>query len=174
MKKLLLSAMCAVALTSCNKPAAKTPASATEAPVEFADAKYTEIGKKYVNDLAKGNMEGCSAAFADNAKYYWNNGDSIVGKPAIDKFWKDRRLNVIETLAFENDIWMPIQVNKPQQMEKAGVWLLEWSKVTAKYKGGGKMTQWMHLAYHFNEQGKIDEINHYLDRAPISNAITKK
>jgi hypothetical protein len=23
--------------------------------------------------------------FADNAVYYWNSGDSLVGKPAIDK-----------------------------------------------------------------------------------------
>jgi hypothetical protein len=32
--------------------------------------------------------------FADNAVYYWS-GDSLVGKPAIDK-WRNRRANVLK------------------------------------------------------------------------------
>jgi hypothetical protein len=34
--------------------------------------------------------------FADNAVYYWNSGDSLVGKPAIDKYWRNRRANVLK------------------------------------------------------------------------------
>jgi hypothetical protein len=33
--------------------------------------------------------------FADNAVYY-ECGDSLVGKPAIDKYWRNRRANVLK------------------------------------------------------------------------------
>jgi hypothetical protein len=28
--------------------------------------------------------------------YYWNSGDSLVGKPAIDKYWRNRRANFLK------------------------------------------------------------------------------
>jgi hypothetical protein len=40
-------------------------------------------------------MDAWMAEFADNAVYYWNSGDSLVGKPAIDK-WRNRRANVLK------------------------------------------------------------------------------
>lgn len=49
-----------------------------------------------------------------------------------------------------------------------------WFQVTAKYKGGSSMTQLMHILYHFNENDKIDEVNHVVDRAPIMAAMPKK
>jgi hypothetical protein len=61
--------------------------------VEFADAKYEAL-----DDLTKGDMDAWMAEFADNAVYYWNSGDSLVGKPAIDKYWRNRRANVFETI----------------------------------------------------------------------------
>jgi ketosteroid isomerase-like protein len=70
--------------------------------------------------MAKGDMDAWIANYADDAKYYWNSGDSLIGKPAIDKFWRDRRANVIETLEFKNAIWLPIDVRKPQATEKSG------------------------------------------------------
>ncbi len=112
--------------------------------------------------------------FADNAKYYWNGGDSLIGKPAIDKYWRDRRINVIDSVSFQNDIWLPIKVNTPQQKERTGVWLMGWYQVTAKYKGGSSMTQWMHILYHFDENDKIDEVNHFVDRLPIMAAMKPK
>jgi hypothetical protein len=41
-------------------------------------------------------MDAWMAEFADNAVYYWNSGDSLVGKPAIDKYWRNRRANVLK------------------------------------------------------------------------------
>src|SRR3970040_2788798 len=111
MKKLFLIVLCASLFVGCKKETAAEPATtesavtdstATKAiaPVEFADAKYSEIGKKALDALSKGDMDGWMSNYADNAKYYWNSGDSLVGKPAIDKYWRDRRMNVIETITF--------------------------------------------------------------------------
>jgi hypothetical protein len=179
MKKLFLFVLCASVFVGCKKEIVATPenvppAAETVAPTEFADAKYTEFGKKTLAAMTSGDVDGWTADFAENAKYYWNGGDSLVGKPAIDKYWKDRRMNVIETISFKNDIWLPIKVNKPQQMEKPGVWLMGWYQVTAKYKGGSSMTQWMHILYHFDANDKIDEVNHFVDRVPIMAAMPKK
>jgi ketosteroid isomerase-like protein len=181
MKKLFFIALALLLFLGCKnetpaEPTEPTDAAtpATEQQAEFADGKYTEIGKKAIAALASGDLDAWMDNYADNAKYYWNAGDSLVGKPAIDKFWRERRGNVIETLSFSNDIWMPIQVNKPQQNEQTGVWLLSWYQVTAKYKGGSSMTQWMHILYHFDANDKIDQVEHFVDSEPIRAAMPKK
>ncbi|MGL2963791.1 nuclear transport factor 2 family protein [Flavobacterium sp. RSB2_4_14] len=179
MKKLFLVALCIPFFIGCKKeapaePVAETPAAeTTEQPAEFADAKYTELGKKAIAAMTAGDMDGWTANFSDNAKYYWNGGDSLVGKPAIDKYWRDRRANVIESIAFSNDIWLPVKVNKPQRNESNGVWLLGWYDVTASYKKGKEMSQSMHILYHFDENDKIDQVYHYVDRVPIMAAMPK-
>jgi hypothetical protein len=61
--------------------------------VEFADAKYAERGKT-LDDLTKEIwMHGWLNLLT--MLYYWNSGDSLVGKPAIDK-WRNRRANVLK------------------------------------------------------------------------------
>lgn len=175
--------MCAALWVSCKKettadvtvvPAPTDSDAANPPPAEFADAKYVEIGKKYMADLAKGDTDAMMAIYADNANYYWNYGDSLVGKKAIADFWINRRTNVVETISFKNDIWLPIKVNEPQQkMEKKGNWLLAWYQVTVKYKRGKSMTQWMHMLYHFDDNDKVDEVDQYLDRVPINAAMPK-
>lgn len=180
MKKLFLVALCIPLFIGCKKEApaesaepAKPVAETTEQPSEFADAKYTEVGKKAIAAMTAGDMDGWTANFSENAKYYWNGGDSLVGKPAIDKYWRERRANVIESISFTNDIWLPIKVNKPQKTELPGVWLMGWYQVTAKYKKGKEMSQWMHILYHFDENDKIDQVNHFVDRVPIMAAMPK-
>jgi hypothetical protein len=54
-------------------------------------------------------------SYADNAVYAWNNGDSLTGKAAIGEYWKKRRTEVIETITFTNDIWLPVKVNQPHK-----------------------------------------------------------
>ena len=178
MKKLFLFVLSASLFIGCKKEVTSEPeaASTTEtvAPSEFADAKYAEFGKNALAAMTKGDMDGWTANFADDARYYWNGGDSLIGKPAIDKYWRDRRANVIESISFKNDIWLPIKVNKPQRTESPGIWLMGWYQTTAKYKGGSTMTQWMHILYHFNENDKIDQVNHFVDRVPILAAMAPK
>lgn len=182
MKKVLLLVLCSALWVNCKKaepaeagkPAEPTADAATPPQAEFADAKYTEIGKKYIEALASGDTDAMMSVYTDDAKYYWNSGDSLVGKKAIADFWVDRRKNVIETLSFKNDIWLPVKVNRPQSVEKTGVWLLSWYEVTAKYKGGKSMTQWMHILFHFDDNDKVDQVSQYVDRVPINEALPKK
>ena len=176
MKKLFLLFLSTSLFVSCKNDTASPPptdatASKTAPPVEFIDAKYTEIGKKYLAAMESGDMDSYMSNYADNAKYYWNNGDSLVGKAAIDKFWRNRRDNVIETIKFEQNIWLPIKVNELENVPMTGNWLLSWYKVTAKYKGGKTMTQRMHINFHFDENDKIDMASQYVDRSLIEAAM---
>ena len=180
MKRLFLIVLCASLLVGCKKemdaePSVKDSAG-TEAvaPLEFADAKYSEIGKKALDALSKGDMDAWMSNYSDNAKYYWNRGDSLVGKPAIDKFWRDRRSNVIETITFSKDIWLPIKVNEKGNVPMDGYWLLSWYQVTAKYKGGKTMSQWIHTTFHFDAQDKIDYVTQYVDMSAIDAAMPVK
>lgn len=177
---LIFLSLSALFFTGCSndKPVEEQPPAAaaetTPPPAEFADAKYVEIGKKGVEALSAGDVDGWMSSFADNAVYVWNYGDSLAGKPAITDYWKKRRGEVIESLSFNDAIWLPININQPQSVEQSGVWLLCWYKVTAKYKATGKeMTQWIHADMHFNAEGKIDRFIQYLDRTAIMNAQTK-
>ena len=60
-----------------------------------------------------------------------------------------------------------------ENVKKTGNWLLGWYKTTAKYKGGKSMTQWIHTDFHFDENDKIDEVNQYLDKSAINEAMKK-
>ncbi len=178
MKKVLFAFCCSAIMIACNKPQETTPAEQTpvEPPqAEFADPKYVDIGKQGIAALAAGDVDGWMASFADNARYYWNGGDSLVGKQAITDYWKDRRGNVIDKLEFNNDIWTPLKINKPQRgPDQVGVWLLCWYQVTSTYKNGGTMTQWVHTDLHFDANDKVDVVVQYIDRAPINAAASKK
>ena len=174
-----------VILFSCNneKKNDATPVPATDSTVvnarseipqtEFADAKYSEIGKNTLSKLASGDIAGWMNDFADTAVYVWNNGDSLAGKKAISEYWTKRRTEVIDSLKFSKEIWLPIKVNRPQSVEAPGTWVLGWYMLEAKYKTGKKMVQWMHMDLHFNSADKIDRLIHYLDRAPINAAASK-
>jgi hypothetical protein len=118
-------------------------------------------------------MAGYMASYADNAVYQWNSGDSLAGKPAISEYWTKRRTELIDSLTFSNEIWLPIKVNQPQSVEAPGIWLLGWYQVNAKYKTGKRMGQWMHIDFHFDATDKIDRVIQYVDRVPINAALAK-
>ncbi len=168
---LLTSAVIAI-LWTCNQP---EQGNTNLAPAEFADPKYMQVGKKALDGLADGDIDNFLKDYADNAVFLWNSGDSVAGKPAIYDYWKDRRTNVIDKIAYENDIWLALKVNKPQKgPDRVGVWLLGWFHATITYKSGKSVTQWIHTDYHFDNADKIDRAIMYLDRAPINAAITGK
>lgn len=179
MKKIFLFVLCASVFISCKKKEIaemRAEAALTDTvtkSAEFADSKYAEMGKKGLADLEKGDIDSWMNMYADSAVYVWNSGDSLVGKAAIASYWKNRRMNVIETITFKDAIWLPIMVNKPQSVEAKGVWLLAWYKTTAKYRKGKEMTQWIHTDYHFNSNDKVDRVVQYLDKAAINAALPK-
>jgi hypothetical protein len=169
-------------LAACTQPktdgadaTAGTTADSTNAaaPVEFADQKYMDAGKKMFASMAAKDMDTWITNFTDDAIYRWNNGDSLAGKPAIYEFWSNRFSTVVETVSFGDQIFLPVQVNTPQATERTGTWLLCWFSVDAKYVTGKNMKQWMHMVLHYNENDKIDEAIQYLDNVPIAAAATK-
>ena len=183
MKKSWLGLLGLLAVMACNSGETKTegttekaaaPESKTPPQSEFADAKYTEMGKKGIAALQAGDVDGWGSAFADNAVYIWSSGDSLVGKKAILDYWKNRRGNVIDSLSLINDIWLPIKVNTPQKgPDIPGVWLLSWYQSVVKYKNGKKLVLGIHTVQHYDASDKVDRVIQYLDRAPIVAAGVK-
>jgi|SRR5437773_6037231 len=184
MRKIFVFASGCVILLACNnqqksetdtKMASGTDSSSTKPQSEFADARYKDMGKKMQAQFESGDMDGWMINFADTAIYNWSAGDSLVGKKAIMDYWKNRRTNVIDSIKFTNDIWLPLKVNTPQRgPDVPGVWLLSWYQVNAKYKNGKKLGFWVHSDYHYNKDDKIDRVVQYIDRAPINAALGTK
>jgi hypothetical protein len=181
MRKIFLGISCLLMLAACKNEAEKTTAPTVIAgasnqtqPVEFADQKYVDMGKKAWEQFESGDIDGWGSRFSDNAIYRWSSGDSLAGKAAIVKYWKDRRMKVIDAIDFSKDIWLPIKVNQPQSVETKGIWLLSWYQVKATYKNKESLTFWIHTDMHFNNDNMIDECIQYIDRAPINAALAKK
>ena len=183
MRKLFLGVICSTILFACNnKPAESTTSSSTDSTgkmsqkaTEFADAKYMDVGRNSLALMQSGDIDGWMKSFADTALYLWSSGDSLKGKTAIAAYWKNRRMNVIDSITFMNDIWLPIKINQPQKgPDLPGIWLLGWYQVHTKYKTGKSLTFWVHADWHFNSDDKVDLAIQYLDRAPIMAAAGTK
>ena len=160
--------------TDSTTAASTTPDTKTPPQSEFADPKYTDVGKKSVAALQAGDVDGFTANLADNAVFLWSSGDSLVGKQAITDYWKNRRGNVIDSMTIMNDIWLPVKVNTPQKgPDLPGVWLLSWYQSRVKYKNGKTLVIGIHNVQHFDANDKVDRIVQYLDRAPIIAAGVK-
>jgi hypothetical protein len=180
MKNLILILAVGALLWACSQPKpepeAEAPAAEVKpAPVEIGDVKFIDVSKEALKGLAAGNVDGFLAGLSDDAKFFWNYGDSLVGKAAITNYWKDRRTNVIDTLIISGDVWLVINANEAPRPDLAtGTWVFGWYTATAKYKATGKsMTQGIHQVSHFNESGKVDVMYQYLDRALIQAALKK-
>jgi len=160
--------------TGSNETMVKDASDNKPKQAEFADAKYTNMGKQMMQKFESGDIDSWVNMFADNAVYSWSSGDSLAGKKAIMDYWKSRKMNVIDSIHFSNDIWLPIKVNQPQKgPDMPGNWLLSWYQVNVKYKTGKKLGFWVHTDYHFDASDKIDRAIQYIDMAPIKAATMK-
>jgi hypothetical protein len=178
MKNLWIPLVCVAFMFACAKPEEKPVVVEEPKPtpdLEIAESRYTEVGKKAIAAMSAGDIDGWTADYADNAKYYWSGGDSLIGKPAIIEYWKDRRAKVVDSITFSNDIWMPVKVNRSQRgPDLPGVWLFGWYFTSIKYKNNQKVSMWIHSDMHFDANDKIDMVIQYIDRAPINAALAKK
>lgn len=165
------------AAESTTEPMVKTTTTSTtkQEGAEFADPKYTDMGKAMMKQFSDGDIDAYGQHFAENAVYQWSSGDSLAGKKAIIDYWKNRRANVVQSVAISNDIWLPIKINVPQRGPDApGVWLVGWHQVNATYKNGKTLEFWVHQDMHYDANDKVDRLVMYLDRAPINAAIGAK
>jgi hypothetical protein len=183
MKKFLsLATGCCILLACNNNPSESSTAETkdtlstakqTQVPQsEFADARYTDLGKNALQQLAAGDVNAWLDGYADNAIYRWSSGDSLVGKTAIANYWRDRRSKIIDSMSISNDIWLPLKVNRSQKgPDVPGIWLLGWYQVNVRYKNGKKLQFWVHNDLHYDKNDKIDLAIQYIDRAPINKAL---
>lgn len=175
MKNLAYYAAIAAVLISCNpstEQAADSEGVSMPMPLELAGPMYRDVAKEGLMYLTEKNVDGFIDKFSDNAVYRFNNLDSLSGKESIRAYWEDRMANVIESLEISDDVWLPLKVNQSENVRK-GDWVLNWSRVKATYATGKSMTQLIHTVYHFDIDGKIDQVTQFVDQAPILSALDK-
>lgn len=187
MKKILSIILISATLYACSsgpddqKKKDEAAAAATTDAAKPAEPPATEIGDPSLLESSKAAFEAMhnkdidafAKNYADDVVYRWNNFDSLKGKDAVVKYWKDRFATVLDSISFSNQIWLPVKVNKPQGLVAPGNWIMTWYVTTAKYKNGKSMSQWIHNTMHLNSEGKVDQILQFRDQAPIM-AATKK
>jgi ketosteroid isomerase-like protein len=173
MKKLVLTTAAGALFFACTQPKSEA---VVEAPkkVEFAEERYIDITKQSLTKLAEGDVDAFMNNFADNAVFSWNNGDSIVSKQAITNYWKDRRANAIDTITFKNEAWLAIQANEPPTHLAKGVYVFNWAMFTITYSTGKSVTMFIHNAFHFDNNDKVDRATQFVDRVPIAAALAAK
>ena len=166
-------------LFACNNEQKKGEAAApdanaakTGAPVELIlDSNFVNTTKASMAAFEKKDIEGYTANMADDVKFRWSSGDSLVGKQAVKDYWT-RRFNMVETFNLSNPIFLPIKANESPNggVTAAGKWMLTWYMVHVKYKNNKELYFWVHNAQHYNSADKIDESAQYVDRHPIIEA----
>ncbi|HEY5690621.1 MAG TPA: nuclear transport factor 2 family protein [Cyclobacteriaceae bacterium] len=175
MKNFAFCAVIAAHLISCNQSTEQASDSeniSMPMPLELASPMYRDVAKKCLMDLTEKNVDAFIEKFSDNAVYRFNNLDSLSGKELIRAYWEDRMTNVIERLEINDDVWLPIKVNQSENV-RTGDWVLNWSRVKATYANGKSMTQLVHTVYHFDTEGKIDQVTQFVDQAPIMSALSE-
>lgn len=178
MKKILLGVLVSAFLLSCNNEkkdetkVTETPVSEKKPSTEVLDLSEGETVRQSMDAFAKADIDGMTANFDDNIRYYWSAGDSLSGKQAVADYYKGR-WKLIDSFSITEPIILPIKVNESQsKFVSVGKWVLYWGMVNVKYKNGKSIRFWMHNVNHFNDAGKVDYISQYIDRAPIA-AATK-
>lgn len=180
MKKTFIMAACCCMLLACNEKKEdnkldegnKTdmPADTKKPSMEMLEMSVGDMVKNSFAAFSKADIEGMTANFADSIRYTWSNGDSLIGKKAVQDYWK-KRWEIIDSLQFSEHIVVPMQANEAQsQYAPTGKWILFWTMVNTKYKNSKKLTFWLHSVNHLNDAGKIDFVGNYYDRHPTYEA----
>jgi hypothetical protein len=138
---------------------------------ELLELSMGDPVKKSFAAFAKADVDGMTADYADNIRYTWSGGDSLIGKQAVKDYYNGR-WKLIQSISYSNEIVLPLQVNESQAPAAApnGKWVLYWTMADVTYKNKKNIKFWMHNVNHFNDAGKIDFIGQYLDRNPIMEA----
>ncbi|HNR15809.1 MAG TPA: nuclear transport factor 2 family protein [Chitinophagaceae bacterium] len=181
MKKIFMLAACCFLLFACNNEkkedgkmddGSKTATSADgkKPSMEMLDMSVGDMVKNSYMAFSRADINGMTADYADTVRYTWSNGDSLIGKKAVQEYWK-KRWQIIDSLNFSEHIVVPMQANEPQsKYAPTGKWILYWAMVNVKYKNSKKLTFWLHSVNHMNDAGKIDFVGNYFDRHPIHEA----
>ncbi len=178
MKKIIPVIFAAVFLFACNNETKKSETAATEvkteagkAPVELImDSNLVATAKAAFAGFENKDIDAYTANLADNIMFRWSGGDSLVGKQAVKDYYTGR-FNIIDNIKFSEYIFLPLMANvSPNGLVTTGKWMLSWYRVDVKYKNNNSITFYAHNAQHYNDAGKIDQFNQYIDRHPLMEA----
>ncbi|MEO6539509.1 MAG: nuclear transport factor 2 family protein [Ferruginibacter sp.] len=178
MKKIISGICIAALLFSCNSEEKKAETSATDsktetgkAPVEILnDSSFVASSMAAFRAFENKDVEGYTANMDDNIMFRWSGGDSLAGKAAVKAYYTGR-YNIIDNIKFSDHISLPVMANaSPIATVPTGKWMLSWYRVDVKYKNGKAITFWAHNVQHYNDAGKMDIFNQYMDRHPIIEA----
>jgi len=178
MKKFLFGVFISVFFISCTdkaeeKPTTTETSASTEVKKtgdELLPASEGDMIRTSLAAFTKGDIEGFTANYDDNARLLWSSGDSLVGKKAIQDYYKGR-WKLIDSLSYSDHVIVPLRMAVEQtQYAPLGKWILVWSFAHVKYKNGKKLDFWVHTANHVNDAGKVDLAAQYIDRHPIMEA----
>jgi hypothetical protein len=145
-----------------------------EPPIAIADPKYIEISSDILTSLCKGDLESFIKNYAEEARYRWNYGDSLVGRQAIYDYWKERRTSVIDTITYKNETWLAIKANRPPKHITPGVYVLNWSDFTVTYSNGSSIVMNIHTIFGFDTNDRLISTRQYVDRSLIADALKPK
>jgi len=143
-------------------------------PIDIGDPKYIDISRTILSSLCEGDLEAFIDPYAENARFRWNYGDSLVGRQAIFDYWKERRNSVIDTITFKNETWLSLKANQPPKHIKPGYYVLSWADFTVSYTNGSSLKMNIHTVFRFNEKDQVESTLQYLDRSLIADAIRPK
>ena len=183
MKKILSGLAFSLFLFSCSngekkeaatEPPMTAPATAEAekkpADVELLDMSMAEPVKKGMIAFTNKDVDGMTALYADNVRYTWSSGDSLIGKQAVKDYYSGR-IKLIDSISYSDFIFLPIKANVSQsQYAPTGKWMLDWAFAHVKYKNGKKINFWLHQVNHYNDAGMIDYVGQYIDRGQIAAA----
>ena len=180
MKNVLMLSVVCLFFMACNsdtKEAAATAPAAAEpavaevakkpAPAEILDMSLAAPVKKSLEAFTTGDIDAMTAEYADNVRYGWSSGDSLIGRQAVKAYYTKRRA-LIDSISYSDYIFLPVQVNEAQSAyAPTGKWMLYWTFAHVKYKNGKRLNFWLHQVNHYNDAGKIDLASQYVDRGAI-------
>ena len=166
MKKIIVLLIC-YSLAACNQVK-------DEPPIGIADPKYIDISRDILTSLCKGDIDAFINHYAEEARYRWNYGDSLIGRQAIYDYWKERRTSVIDTITFRNETWLAIKANNPPKHIPPGVYVLNWSDFTVTYTNGSSIQMNIHSVFGFDKNDRLISTRQYLDRSLIADALKPK
>ena len=179
MKKVFFGVFISLFFISCTEKAEEKPASDTSAPTTETKTPATEVLDLSEADgvkagsaaFLKGDIDGMTAGFDDNVRYYFSGGDSLIGKQKVKDYYTGR-WKLIDSVTYSETILLPIRINESQSPQYAtvGKWVLTWNFAHVKYKNGKWIHFWIHTDYHFNDAGKVNTVVHYIDQRPIMEA----
>jgi hypothetical protein len=181
MKKFLFGALISTIFISCadkaeEKPvtteaSAPTTTETKKAATEVLDLSEADGIKAGLTAFTKGDIDGMTANFDDNVRYFFSGGDSLIGKQKVKDYYTGR-WKLIDSVMYSENVVLPIRINESQSPKYAtpGKWVLNWSFAHVKYKNGKWLHFWIHTDYYFNDAGKVATVVQYIDFHPIREA----